>query len=102
MRHLDEYLPNAELTQVAHRNRPLRTDGRIVITLCEGEIDFLPVTETVYTLPQLDETGAPKQDTRAERLEEVYRAMQARRDQPTVRTLAREAGWCFWFAGSCL
>ena len=31
-------LVRAELTQCAHRKRPLRHDGRIVVTLCSGEI----------------------------------------------------------------
>lgn len=53
---LDEvvrYLAKAELTQAAHRNRPLIHKGRKVVTLCNGEVDFLPATEKVTSIPNL-------------------------------------------------
>ena len=37
-------LTRAELTQCAHRNRPLRYDGRVVVTLCADDVLYLPVT----------------------------------------------------------
>jgi putative DNA primase/helicase len=60
LQRLAEYLSRAELTQCAHRNRPLRYTGeeaRTVITLCQGTIDFLPVSETITTLPFLTADG---------------------------------------------
>jgi putative DNA primase/helicase len=45
LQRLAEYLSRAELTQCAHRNRPLRYTGeeaRTVITLCQGTIDSCP------------------------------------------------------------
>lgn len=53
---LDEvvgYLVKAELTQAAHRNRPLVYQGRRVVTLCDSEIDFLPDTERITGIPNL-------------------------------------------------
>ena len=52
-------LTRAELTQCAHRNRPLRYDGRVVVTLCAEEILYLPVTTEITSLPQLTPEGLP-------------------------------------------
>src|SRR5215831_5637097 len=49
----------AELTQCAHRNRPLRYDGRVVVTLCAEDILYLPVTTEITSLPQLTPEGLP-------------------------------------------
>jgi putative DNA primase/helicase len=60
LQRLAEYLSRAELTQCAHRSRPLRYTGeeaRTVITLCQGTIDFLPVSETITALPFLTADG---------------------------------------------
>lgn len=57
VQHLSETLTNAELTQCAHRNRPLWHDGRVVVTFCQGIIDHLPITQQIDALPQLDEDG---------------------------------------------
>jgi hypothetical protein len=37
--------PNSR--ESAHRNRPLRYDGRVVVTLCAEEILYLPVTTEI-------------------------------------------------------
>src|SRR5215472_6034574 len=45
--------------ECAHRNRPLRYDGRVVVTLCADEILYLPVTTEITSLPQLTPEGLP-------------------------------------------
>lgn len=57
MERLNTYLTRAELTQCAHRSRALRHQGRTVVTLCLGNIDYLPATETITALPQLTPEG---------------------------------------------
>src|SRR5262249_13824708 len=59
MRAVDTYLTEAELSQCAHRNRPLRHDGRTVVTLCQGDISNLPMTTIYEHLPNLNEAGEP-------------------------------------------
>ena len=41
----------------AHRNRPLRYDGRVVATLCADDVLYLPVTTEITSLPQLTPEG---------------------------------------------
>ena len=43
----------------AHRNRPLRYDGRVVVTLYTEEILYLPVTTEISNLLQLTPEGVP-------------------------------------------
>ncbi len=57
MQRLNDYLTRAELTQCAHRSRALRYPNRTVVTLCLGDIDYLPATETITELPQLTAEG---------------------------------------------
>ena len=82
-------LTRAELTQCAHRNRPLRYDGRVVVTLCAEDMLYLPVTTEITSLPQLTPEGLPlalarraAEDTRmvnaAAELEERGEAVTAR------------------------
>jgi hypothetical protein len=52
-------LTRAELTQRAHRNRPLRYDGRVVVTLCADDVLYLPMTTEISSLPQLTPEGLP-------------------------------------------
>jgi hypothetical protein len=59
MQRVADALTRAELTQCAHRNRPLRYDGRVVVTLCAEEILYLPVTTEITSLPQLTPEGLP-------------------------------------------
>ena len=59
MQRVADALTRAELTQCAHRNRPLRYDGRVVVTLCADEILYLPVTTEITSLPQLTPEGLP-------------------------------------------
>ncbi|HEU5375523.1 MAG TPA: hypothetical protein VFV38_08805 [Ktedonobacteraceae bacterium] len=54
---LNAYLTRAELTQCAHRSRALRHPGRIIITLCKSEIDFLPIRHEYVELPRLSDDG---------------------------------------------
>ena len=95
VRHLAEYLSNAELTQCAHRNRPLRYDGRTVITFTAGTVDFLPITTEITSLPQLDADGTPRGERRQaeqeERLRAAARALQARGELLSASALAAAA-----------
>jgi hypothetical protein len=59
MQRVADALTRAELTQCAHRNRPLRYNGRVVVTLCAEEILYLPVTTEITSLPQLTPEGLP-------------------------------------------
>ncbi|MBA3825275.1 MAG: hypothetical protein H0X24_15420 [Ktedonobacterales bacterium] len=90
---LADSLINAELTQCAHRNRPLRHDGRIVVTLCQGEIANLPPTTTITSLPQLTADGEERRTASlvdAEtRIQAAIAELHAAGQPVTVRTLAR-------------
>ena len=55
--------------------------GASVVTICQGEVGFLPLTETITSLPLLDEEGAPR-PTQEERLESAYQEMRARGETP--------------------
>ena len=68
-------LTRAELTQCAHRNRPLRYDGRVVVTLCADDVLYLPVTTEITSLPQLTPEGLPL--ALARRAAEVMRMVNA-------------------------
>jgi hypothetical protein len=102
-----DYLVNSELTQAAHRNRPIRNDGRTVISLTAGEIDFLPITEEITELPYLptkarsDRKAEMSQD-QADRLDQAYEAIPARGERMSVRVLAKEAGVKTQVAGDYL
>ena len=93
--HLVAYLADSELTQCAHRNRPLRYDGRTVVSLCAGAIDFLPITETISELPQLASEGITRKTKRTEtidaRLTAAADALARRGAKVNLRTLAAEA-----------
>jgi hypothetical protein len=95
LQRLAEYLSHAELTQCAHRNRPLRYDGRTVVTLCAGVVDFLPITMEVTSLPQLAADGTPRTTRRQEAAEERLRhaadELLARGEVVNRRTLAAAA-----------
>lgn len=90
-----DYLVNAELTQVAHRNRPLRHDGRTVITLCMGDIDYLPITEEYTYMPKLTYSGLTASEARLERdqekLEQAKAEFVQRGEHITVTALAKAA-----------
>lgn len=91
-----EYLVNAELTQVAHRNRPMRHDGRVVITFTSGMVDYLPITEEITSFGDLPtrrrkERKAATCREQAQRLRDAYEALVARQETATVRRMAREA-----------
>jgi hypothetical protein len=94
MRRLSDYLIRAELTQCAHRNRPLRHDGRVVLTFCIGDIDFLPATTTVTQFPQLTTDGARHDETKATEddaaLAEAAERIVGRGEPLTVRALQDE------------
>jgi len=60
--HIADYLTRSELSQCAHRNRPLRFDNRTVVTFCSSDIDYLPATTTITQLPYVDLTGNSKEE----------------------------------------
>jgi hypothetical protein len=95
LRELVDHLTYTELTQCAHRNRPLRYDGRTVVTFCLGEIGYLPATETITALPQLTASGEEhaeiKREADVERLEEAARRLMERGERLTVEGLRSEA-----------
>lgn len=91
-----DYLVNSELTQAAHRNRPIRHDGRVVISFTSGVVDYLPMTEEVVAFGSLPTQRQQnrKEATRREqeqRLDTAYERLVARGEAMTVRVLAREA-----------
>lgn len=87
-----DYLVNAELTQAAHRNRPLRHDGRVVVTLTGGHVDFLPITTEFTSLPNLDHDGMSKADRDLERLRQAVEALQEKGVKLTVQNVVEELG----------
>lgn len=94
MQRLADYLSRSELTQCAHRNRPIRYDYRIVVTLSAGEIDFLPVTTEITSLPALTESGKTSAQERLEydqeRLQNAEAELLRRGEKITVRAMAKE------------
>jgi hypothetical protein len=87
---LVEYLTNAELTQCAHRNRPLRHDGRIVVTLSSGTVDFLPITTEITGLPILKDKEKLQQEQ--ERLRKAERVLIEQGKKITVRAMLETLG----------
>jgi hypothetical protein len=75
-------ITRAELTQCAHRNRPLIYDGRTVVTFCDEAIGFLPVTTVVEELPR-----HPGQLSNDEKLEQAAALLVARGREQRVRAL---------------
>jgi hypothetical protein len=95
LRSLVKYLVSAELTQVAHRSRALRYDGRTVVTLCMGEIDYLPTTTEYTSLPNLSEQGTLIHQQRQlqgyEKLEAAAQEQVAMGRKVTITALAKTA-----------
>ena len=106
MQHLSDYLIEAELTQCAHRNRALRHDGRIVVSMCNAKIGYLPVTEEYSALPQLESTGqergAVQEQSEIAKLEAAAARLQEQGKKVSVRNMMQEAhikrdtaaAWC--------
>jgi hypothetical protein len=87
---LDTFLTRAELTQCAHRNRPLIFDHRTVVTFCDEPIDFLPITTEVQQLPRSLHTGERGQGgavSAEEKLEHAATVLQEREQNQTVVSL---------------
>jgi hypothetical protein len=95
MQRVADALVRAELTQCAHRNRPLRHDGRVVVTLCAGEILDLPITTEITSLPQLTAEGQPlalaRRAAEATRLASAAAELEARGEEVSTRALAQVA-----------
>jgi hypothetical protein len=93
---LSDYLTGAELTQCAHRHRPLRYDGRLTISLCDADIDYLPVTHFISQMPRLTDDGEDYAEVkRAEdyaRLDQARRQLEAQSIPLGVHRLGRAAG----------
>jgi hypothetical protein len=88
-------LIRAELTQCAHRNRPLRYDGRVVVTLCADEVLYLPVTTEITSLPQLTPEGLPlalaRRAAEETRMVKAVADLEERGEAVTSRALAAAA-----------
>lgn len=95
LQHYAEYMTNSELTQAAHRNRPVRYENRTVVSFCLGDIDFLPITETIVELPYLTVEGEDRYDVRRqneqERLEKAYIELSQNSHKPTQSEIAKVA-----------
>lgn len=95
MKRVADALTRAELTQCAHRNRPLRYDGRVVVTLCAEEILYLPVTTEITSLPQLTPEGVPlalaRRAAEETRLARAAAYLQEHGEAVTSRALAQAA-----------
>ncbi len=63
------------------------------MTLCQGDIAFLPVTERIDSLPQLEEDGTrsdvQRQAERDEKLAQAYADLLARHEKPSVARLRK-------------
>jgi hypothetical protein len=92
LRELVDYLTNAELTQAAHRNRPLRYDGRVVVTLSKGVVDFLPITTEITGLPRLKNEGRSQTEYEQERLRQATARLREKGVSLSVRKLMDEIG----------
>ena len=96
VQHLAEYLTNAELTQCAHRHRPLRYNGRITISLCKADIDYLPVTHFVSNMPRLttegEEARLVKEAEDNAKLDQARRQLEAQGIRLAIHRLGRVAG----------
>jgi hypothetical protein len=92
LQHLADYLIRSELTQCCHRNRPLRHDGRTVVTFTTGAIDFLPVTTEITQLPFLtiegDERTTKRKQQAEQRIRDAIATLQARGESITVRNVS--------------
>ena len=88
-------LTRAELTQCAHRNQPLRYDGRVVVTLCAGDVLYLPVTTEITSLPQLTPEGLPlalaRRAAEATRMAKAVAGLEERGEPVTARAVAAAA-----------
>jgi hypothetical protein len=95
MQRVADALTRAELTQCAHRNRPLRYDGRVVVTLCAEEILYLPVTTEIASLPQLTPEGLPlalaRRAAEETRMAKAVADLVERGESVTSRSLAAAA-----------
>jgi hypothetical protein len=95
LQHLSNHITRSELTQAAHRNRALRHPNKTIITLCDGEIDYLPPTTTVTRLGKLTENGETRVQAsvaREERIAAAYVEMACEGVVVNGRTLAKRAG----------
>jgi hypothetical protein len=81
--------------ECAHRNRPLRYDGRVVVTLCADDVLYLPVTTEITSLPQLTPEGVPlalaRRAAEATRMAKAAAALEERGEAVTSRALAAAA-----------
>ena len=79
----------------AHRNRPLRYDGRVVVTLCTDEVLYLPVTTVITSLPQLTPEGLPlalaRRAAEQTRMINAVAELEERGEAVTSRALAAAA-----------
>lgn len=92
---VDDGMARDELTQAAHRNRPLRFDGRTVVTMSGLTPDFLPVTEE-WRLPAVDAEGKTRDESAGEQRKDrqllaAYNRLVVRGVKLSGAALAKEA-----------
>jgi hypothetical protein len=79
----------------AHRNRPLRYDGRMVVTLCADDVLYLPVTTEISSLPQLTPEGLPlalaRRAAEDRRMANAVAELEKRGEAVTARAVAAAA-----------
>lgn len=96
VQNLAEYLTSAELTQCAHRHRPLRYDGRITISLCKADIDYLPASHFFSKMPRLTNEGEEvrlvKEAENHAKLDQARRQFEVQGIPLGVHRLKRAAG----------
>lgn len=93
---LSDYLTESELAQCAHRVRPLRHDGRVIVSYCvAGDLAYLPATTVIERLPRLTATAEDQAKAKArqvaERLERAACELRAMGAAVNVATLQAKA-----------
>ena len=95
MQRVANALIRAEHPLCAHRNRPLRYDGRVVVTLCADEVLYLSVTTEITSLPQLTPEGLPlalaRRAAEETRMTRAAAELEAHGEAVTSRALAATA-----------
>ncbi|OLE52823.1 MAG: hypothetical protein AUG51_16175 [Acidobacteria bacterium 13_1_20CM_3_53_8] len=96
LEHFAQYITNAELTQAAHRSRAIRHENRVIVSFCLGDIDFLPITETITEMPYLTPEGEDSYEARRndaeQRIAKAYEDLaKDGSKQPTQAEIAKVA-----------
>lgn len=95
MQHIAQFLTTSELSQAAHRIRPIRHANKTIISFCEGDIDYLPITETFNVLPDMTDEGEnlhdEKRNEAEERVRVAYEELSKDGNRPTTEEVRKQA-----------